>query len=301
MIRLEAACSVLPASADDNDNMASYSRAGEGSGYQQASSRTGDFQGLSTSLSSNIQKLSKSVKEVEAVVSQIGTAHDSEQLTGRLRDLQQNAKKLADNAKTQLQQLTQLSKSPSASPDQRRQQKAVVERLTDELTRVLNQLQRVQRDAVEKEKQSVQRARANSASANMFADDEVMDYNGGQPVVSKQQTLQALADEEENLQAIVEREEAIKRLQADIIGVNEIFKDLSTMVLEQGEMIDSIDAHVESTVVHVEQANTQLVQAQHYQASARRKKCICITIIIVALIVIVTVIVVPLVVKSNSS
>ena len=43
-----------------------------------------------------------------------------------------------------------------------------------------------------------------------------------------------------------ERERSIRQLESDIVDVNTIFKDLATMVHEQGEMVDSIEQNVES-------------------------------------------------------
>lgn len=51
------------------------------------------------------------------------------------------------------------------------------------------------------------------------------------------------------------------------MDVNQIFKDLATMVHEQGEVVDSIEANVEAAQVHVSQASTQLSQARQYQVS----------------------------------
>jgi syntaxin 7 len=42
------------------------------------------------------------------------------------------------------------------------------------------------------------------------------------------------------------------------MDINEIFKDLGMMVHEQGDVIDSIEANIESAEVHVQQANQQL-------------------------------------------
>ena len=53
--------------------------------------------------------------------------------------------------------------------------------------------------------------------------------------------------------------------QSDIVDVNTIFKELATMVHEQGEMIDSIEANVESAHIRVEEGTTQLATAASYQ------------------------------------
>ena len=47
--------------------------------------------------------------------------------------------------------------------------------------------------------------------------------------------------------------------------MNTIFKDLATLVHEQGEVIDSIEANVESTHVRVQEGTEQLRQAETYK------------------------------------
>ena len=79
-------------------------------------------------------------------------------------------------------------------------------------------------------------------------------------------------------------------LQSDIVDVNTIFKDLATMVHEQGEVVDSIEANVESTQVHVEQGTQELRQAENYRNKARKKKLILAIVAIVILIILIIVI-----------
>ena len=55
--------------------------------------------------------------------------------------------------------------------------------------------------------------------------------------------------------------------QSDILDVNTIFKDLATLVHDQGEMIDSIEANVESTHVRVQEGAEQLRQAETYKVN----------------------------------
>ena len=116
--------------------------------------------------------------------------------------------------------------------------------------------------------------------------------SGGQMGQSK---TQMLLEEEANIEQLQERERSIRQLevrnqmiytksgkwtrakfrniffffQSDIIDVNTIFKDLATMVHEQGEMVDSIEANVETTSVRVHEGTEQLRQAETYKV--RRK------------------------------
>lgn len=57
--------------------------------------------------------------------------------------------------------------------------------------------------------------------------------------------------------------------QSDIVDVNTIFKELATMVHEQGDLIDSIEANVESAQMRVEEGTSQLAQASAYQVNNR--------------------------------
>ena len=47
--------------------------------------------------------------------------------------------------------------------------------------------------------------------------------------------------------------------------MNTIFKDLATMVHEQGGMVDSIEQNVESTNIRVHEGTDQLRQAEAYK------------------------------------
>lgn len=58
-----------------------------------------------------------------------------------------------------------------------------------------------------------------------------------------------------------ERKTAIRQLEADILGVNQIFKELAMMFYHQGELTDSIETNMESSEVDVERATDQLQQA----------------------------------------
>jgi len=66
----------------------------------------------------------------------------------------------------------------------------------------------------------------------------------------------------------------------------QIFKDLAVMVHEQGEMIDSIEANVDSAVVHVDQGATNVQRAAQYQSKVRRKRFFCVIFLIVLIIVV---------------
>merc|ERR1711909_139608 len=116
----------------------------------------------------------------------------------------------------------------------------------------------------------------------MGEDNNLIDIEGGQGQSKTQLML-----EEQNLEQLHERERAVRQLEADIGDVNQIFKDLAAMVHDQGEMVDSIEANVESSSIRVNEGSDQLRQAERYQNKARRKKlCLAATGLIVLIILI---------------
>jgi t-SNARE complex subunit (syntaxin) len=72
-------------------------------------------------------------------------------------------------------------------------------------------------------------------------------------------------EEECDLELLRDREQAIRKIESDIVEVNQIFKDLATMVHEQGEVIDSIEANVETASIQVHEGTQQISKARDYQ------------------------------------
>ena len=98
-------------------------------------------------------------------------------------------------------------------------------------------------------------------------DDENSGGAGGSQV--GQSKTQMLLDEEQNIAELQEREKSIRQLESDIVDMNTIFKDLATMVHEQGEMVDSIEVHVGDAAVRVNEGTTQLRQAEQYKVRSQ--------------------------------
>lgn len=238
---------------------------------------TRDPMQLVQTISTNIQKITQSTSEIQRIVNQLGTALDTAELRHQLQQKIQFVNKLAKDTDVCLKNFTSLP----ADSDQR-QRKLQKDRLLNEFSSALTNFQKIQRQAAEKEKEFVARVRAGSRLSAGGADDGLRD---GALVnwtnESQSQIMQEDEITEDDLRLIEERETAILQLEEDIRGINEIFKDLGMMVHEQGDMIDSIEANVESADVHVQQANQQLARAAEYQRKSRKKIFILIIVLIV--------------------
>ncbi|XP_022089134.1 syntaxin-7-like isoform X2 [Acanthaster planci] len=257
------------------------------SGSAGRNSSAADQTRLVQGIGSNIQKISQNVKEIERIIPRLGTPDDNKSVRGKLDELQHYTNQLAKDTNRMLKELNN-APPPISSSDQR-QQKLQRERFTNDFTAALNQFQRVQREAAQKEREGVRRVRANSGLGEDYDEgpNALINWEGGgsQPPAMQQSQMQ-----QEDFEALKEREAQLRKLESDIVDVNTIFKDLATMVHEQGDMIDSIEANVDSAEVHVEQANTQLMKAKDYQSKARRKKIlitICCLVLLAAIVLII--------------
>lgn len=257
------------------------------------SSSAQDFARVSQVIGSNIQKINNNVTQMQSLMNGV----DANKSNDRLQQIQHYTNQLAKDTNKLIKDLAQMSSA--SSPSEQKQEKIQKERLLSEFTKALNKFQSVQRQEKEREKANVVKAKA-SPNYDPFSDskltfDENPNATGFQP---KQQQFVQMEISDIDLELMTEREESLQKLERDIVDVNQIFKDLGLLVHEQGDVIDSIEANVESASVDVEQGTEQLRQAREYQSKARKKKCIIITIIVIILAL---VIIIPVAVYAPKS
>uniref|UniRef100_F6Y3T4 t-SNARE coiled-coil homology domain-containing protein n=1 Tax=Ciona intestinalis TaxID=7719 RepID=F6Y3T4_CIOIN len=263
----------------------SYGRASYNTGSYQNSGGTQDYTRLTQLIGTNIQKIAQNVQEFKRMVNQLGTNQDTPDLRNRLHQRQHHTNQISKDTARYLKDVKGLPSTQAAAEQRRR--KTQTERLMADFSDVLNSFQAAQREAATTEKECVARVRASSTAHQEPGSDVLINIQGSCGFLfSTMQDQQQATVSAEELQDIEERETAIRQLEADIMDVNMIFKDLGTMVHEQGEMIDSIEANVEHAEQDVVQGNVQLVQARASQSSARKKKLICFILLIVAIVVI---------------
>lgn len=274
---------------DNSPGFMSYHNSGPGNGK--------DFMKLAQSIGTSIQKISQNVSSMNKMVDQIGTHQDSPDLRNKLHQIQHYTNQLASDTKTKLIDLSNIQAAQGTSDA--RQWKMQKDRLTEELMATLSSFQATQRRAVEKEKEEVQRARANIRSSDPFRGPPgkhlepliELDNVSSRSTSSQKQTQQMLAQEQLNLQELEDKERDLLQLEEDIQGLNQIFIDLGKLVHEQGAVIDSIEANVESTTHSVSEGSRQLQKASGYQTKIRKKKFILFTSLAVILIIIIVIIV----------
>jgi len=98
-----------------------------------------------------------------------------------------------------------------------------------------------------------------------------------------QSTLQQTSQKQlrGNDTAIAQREREINDIAKGIIELADIFKDLQTMVIDQGTMLDRIDYNVEKMAVDVKAADKELITATGYQKRTTKRKILLFLLLLV--------------------
>ncbi|XP_017863340.1 PREDICTED: syntaxin-7 [Drosophila arizonae] len=256
-----------------------------------------DFQRLAQIIATSIQKVQQNVSTMQRMVNQLNTPQDSPELKKKLHQLMTYTKQLVTDTNNQLMEVDKCKE---------RHLKIQRDRLVDEFTAALTAFQAIQRKTADIERSALHQARAQNfsishppgstrtntnASSNdngSFFEDNFFNRKSNQ---QQQQQIQTQMQEDVDLQALEEQERAIRELENNIVGVNEIYKKLGAMVYEQGLTVDSIESQVEQTSIFVSQGTENLRKASSYRNKVRKKKLILAAILTAVLLAIVLIMV----------
>lgn len=126
---------------------------------------------------------------------------------------------------------------------------------------------------------SATNAVAAAASNNDYleqTDEQIDEYFSKSGPSTRMTQQQLLLFEEENSKMAEHREKEVIKIVKSIMDLNDIFKDISHMVKDQGTVLDRIDYNVEQTQARVTEGYKQLQRAEMYQRKNRKMHCIVI-------------------------
>jgi len=241
------------------------------------------FRSLQSSLSVQILKMTANVKGIFKLVDQLGTGRDSAALRKSLHDLSDTTRAMAKRGTEDLKKLTeQQAKLPH--------QKASLAKTSHDFQMSLVNFQRAQQLSAERQRTVVQGVKMAVEDHN---DESEANEPPSSPSQRQAQLLQAqlspheLAYQESLIQ---EREADIREIESGVHELAEIFRDLGTLVHQQGGMLDNIENNIDSVHVDTSRAAEELTQAHEYQRRAgRRAACLMLILIVVVAIVLLAV------------
>ncbi|KAI5819352.1 syntaxin [Pyronema omphalodes] len=243
------------------------------------------FSSLTTSLSSRLFTLTSNITQLNRNLSLLGTKKDS-------LDLRRRITEVLDQTREGFKDVTDGVKRIKNWEDPSPQMKFTQGKLETQLTAALADFQKVQRLSVEKTRQYV------AATKRMIHEedpgrymDEPSSAEGQEqvPLVQQQTQQAALANQDEvefQETLIIQREEEIRDIERGIMELNDIFRDLGTMVTAQGESLDVIENNIMEVRQEHRAADQELRQAAKYQRNARNRMCMLLLILGVVLTVV---------------
>jgi len=230
-----------------------------------------EFMSLSESIAHNIGSVKSSWQQLEKAYKIVGTARDNLNTREKVHQIQSTTNGKIQTTSKDLQRLTVVVRHGD------KQQRLQVEKLTSDFKNVVEMYSTSQKQIAGKMKAMF----LTNASQN---DDINRDSMNGNDRDRQQQLLQENLQFEQGM--LVEREQRVQQIEADVLDVNEIMRDLATLITQQGEHIDTIESGIDHAAGEVEAGTSELIKAAQSQAKYRRKVLILLAIaVIIGLIV----------------
>ncbi|EDV23535.1 uncharacterized protein TRIADDRAFT_58273 [Trichoplax adhaerens] len=213
-----------------------------GQGYLPGRGRS-TFNTISQNISSAIAEINRNVTSLNRLSKQLGTTRDGTDLRVKLRDMQQST-----NAT--INETTRLVRESSSSLDGfEKAEKLRFDKLKSDFMTAVKSYSTSQTKIAEKERATPLSSKRNYEVTHRGEDPYLAEEK--QRLVEEEDRRQKLDNLkmqqqqlDEDTELIEERSRQIHAIEADIINVNEIFKDLAVIVQEQGEVIGTFSRHL---------------------------------------------------------
>ncbi|XP_017783949.1 PREDICTED: syntaxin-12 [Nicrophorus vespilloides] len=223
-----------------------------------------EFNNLCDNIVTNIYTINQSWKTLESSFKSLGTSRDNEGLRGKIHVTQLSTNEIIAVTNNNIHKLNMIVRKGQ------KQQKLQVEKLTENFKDAIARYGDLQKQVADKMKTHLM------AIASQQVESEVSHNTEYEQQALK---VRELAFEQDMLQ---DKEIRIRQIEADVIDVNQIMRELSAMVNEQGEVMDRIENGIDYATGNVEEGTSEIIKAASYQRKFRRRLCY---LVIIALII----------------
>lgn len=185
-----------------------------------------EFIGLSENIAQNIQKVKSSWLELDKSLKKIGTNRDNQEIRDKTQQLQVTTNQIITITSKDLHRLTAVVRRGGD-----KQQKLQVEKLTSDFKMVVEKYSASQQQIAVKMKSII--LRKSSIQDDMNRDSmESNDFD--KELVQKQIQARNLQFEQDML---IERENSVREIEANVLDVNQIMRELNSLINQQGEAV----------------------------------------------------------------
>lgn len=239
-------------------------------------------------ISQNVHKIGQLGNELETLNQNINVSGNSRIKSELLNRKEKDAIKLIEVTGVKFTEL-------ASHPIVEQTTKIHAERLKTDFQRSLQRFQRIQAEIKRRLIIEAQRneppvadllgLEADGVRANGNEDDSMLFQSG-------QLQTQVHQGDVTQLGYVLQQEEQMQAIEEDIMNVNIIFEQLSTLVYDQRTAVDTIEDNVESAYVNQVSGTTQLVKAAQSRQRARKRCCICSIVLVIALCITILVLII---------
>ncbi|OAX32475.1 t-SNARE [Rhizopogon vinicolor AM-OR11-026] len=240
------------------------------------------FLSAQSTLSLQVFKINSNVQGILKLVDQLGTVKDSATLRKSLHDLTDTTRDMAKRSSEDLKKLALMATSSS-------RHKTSLQKTSHDLQLSLVAFQKAQQVSAERQRTVVEGVKIAVEEEHEHRGDSTLRDPSASPQQRQAQLLHSQLSPHELVyqeSLIQEREAEIGEIESGIHELAEIFRDLGTLVNQQGGMIDNIESNVFSIAADTQGAAEELSTASEYQRKAgRRAACLMVILVIVVAVV----------------
>lgn len=240
---------------------------------------------LSENITTNIYTINSSWRILDRACKTIGGSKDSQGLRDRVHVTQLSTNQVVTRTSKDIARLTVLMRRAD------KEQKLQIEKLTTDFKDAMQRYSEMQKAVAEKMKRHLLVPSNNSDNQSGDGNQDTDTLVQVQEDM-EQRAVQRSLEFEQGL--LIEREERIRRIEGDILDVNQIMRELGALVHQQGDSINTIENSIENVHGNVELGAQELVKANSYQSKFRRKVCFLLLLAIVAAVILIVILVTKL-------
>merc|ERR1712137_367700 len=212
----------------------------------------------------NLTTISSETSQVKRMISKVGSNEDSLEFRARIRNKLQEIKRLCEEVTEGVKDLKKMGQE-ARDPAERSERKIVYSKMASDLKSWLEAYAAVSREWMTQEKKKLP-VKPAYGGGNQYFEEATAERV---PLLESKQDLMLM---ENNLDLqddiIAEREKGIAEIQGNMLEINEMFRDLNTIVIEQAPLVDSIENHIEHARFDVEKGVEEIEKASTHQKSA---------------------------------
>ncbi|KAI8069899.1 t-SNARE [Gongronella butleri] len=243
-----------------------------------------------SSLKEQLRIINSNIDEIEQVHNAALVSFNEEQwaqFSSNLDRLKDNTQKRNQELKARIKALD-VSNAPfpndSNGASRRNQTNNIKNQFKDAILRyqtIEQGYQKKYRERIERQIRIV-KPEATQQEINAIIDTDDSQQIFAQSLVQQSRRGQARAV----LSEVESRNNDIKKINKTIMELAQLFEDLQMLIENQGQVVNQVEEHAQTTADHVKQANTQLDRAIATAKSIRHKKWCCFFICIILAVVI---------------